>query len=178
MASKDEILKFAMNGGMFEINNVPKGLYIENSEIFNKIDTSKGKGNFYLQPNGVFFITKNKEPEIVETKKFRYNPNVQFATQSGPLLLVDGNINPMFQEQSKNLNIRNGVGILQNGNVVFAMSKKEVNFYNFALLFKELDCKSALYLDGFVSRTYFPEKNWIQEDGNFGVMIGVTESQK
>lgn len=173
--SKNENLKFATNGGMFEINNIPKGIYIENSRILNKIDPSKGNGNFYLQPNGVFYFTKNKEPNIVETEKFQYNPNIQFATQSGPILLINGNINPIFQEQSKNLNIRNGVGILENGNVVFVMSKTEVNFYNFALLFKELGCKNALYLDGFVSRTYFPEKKWVQEDGDFGVMIGVTQ---
>lgn len=176
--SKNENLKFAMNGGMFEINNIPKGLYIENSKILNKIDTSNGNGNFYLQPNGVFYLTKNNEAKIVETQKFRYNSNIQSATQSGPMLLINGNINPIFQEQSKNLNIRNGVGILENGNVVFVMSKTEVNFYNFALLFKELGCKNALYLDGFVSRTYLPEKKWMQEDGDFGVMIGVTNSEK
>lgn len=176
--SKNETLKFAMNGGMFEINNIPKGLYIENSKILNKIDTSRGNGNFYLQPNGVLYITKNHEPKIVETQQFRYNNNIQYATQSGPMLLINGNLNPIFREQSTNLNIRNGVGILENGNVVFVMSKKEVNFYNFALLFKELGCKNALYLDGFVSRTYLPEKNWVQEDGDFGVMIGVTDSEK
>lgn len=176
--SKNENLKFAMNGGMFEINNIPKGLYIENSKILNKIDTSNGNGNFYLQPNGVFYLTKNNEAKIVETQKFRYNSNIEYATQSGPMLLINGNLNPIFQEQSKNLNIRNGVGILENGNVVFVMSKTEVNFYNFALLFKELGCKNALYLDGFVSRTYLPEKKWMQEDGDFGVMIGVTNSEK
>lgn len=178
LESKNKKLRFAMNGGMFEVNNIPKGLYIENSKILNKIDTSAGDGNFYIQPNGIFYITQNKESQIVETKKFQYNTNIQFATQSGPILLKDGKVNPIFQEQSKNLNIRDGVGILDNGNVVFAMSKKEVNFYNFTLLFKGLGCKNALYLDGFVSRTYFPEKNWIQEDGDFGVMIGVTDSKK
>lgn len=176
--SNNEVLKFAMNAGMFEINNSPKGLYIQDSKILNNIDTLNGNGNFYLQPNGIFYISKNKIPQILETKKFIYNKDVDFATQSGPMLLINGSINPIFQEQSKNLNIRNGVGILENGNTVFVMSKKEVNFYNFALLFEELGCKKALYLDGFVSRIYFPEKNWIQEDGDFGVIIGVTESKK
>lgn len=176
--SKNENLRFAMNGGMFEINNIPKGLYIENLKILNKIDTSTGNGNFYLQPNGVFYITKSQTAKIVETRKFRYNSNIKYATQSGPLLLINGNLNPIFQEQSKNVNIRNGAGILENGNIVFVMSKTEVNFYNFSLLFKELGCKNALYLDGFVSRTYLPEKNWVQEEGDFGVMIGVTDSEK
>jgi uncharacterized protein YigE (DUF2233 family) len=59
--------------------------------------------------------------------------------------------------------------------LVFAMSKKEINFYDFAKYFKDLGCKNALYLDGFVSRTYLPEKNWKQEDGDFGVIIGVVK---
>ncbi|WP_264554492.1 phosphodiester glycosidase family protein [Flavobacterium sp. N1861] len=54
------------------------------------------------------------------------------------------------------------------------MSKKEINFYDFATYFKKLGCKNALYLDGFVSRTYYPEEKWIQTDGNFGVLIGIT----
>lgn len=171
-------LKFAMNGGMFEINNSPKGLYIENFKILNKIDTLSGKGNFYLNPNGVFYLTKKNDAELIETKAFKYNSNIKYATQSGPMLLVNEEINPIFQVHSKNVNIRNGVGILKNGDIVFIMSKKEVNFYNFASIFKELGCTKALYLDGFVSRAYYPEKKWIQKDGDFGVMIGVTESKK
>jgi len=32
-----------------------------------------------------------------------------------------------------------------------------------------------LYLDGFVSRTYLPEKKSLQEEGKFGVIIGEIE---
>lgn len=168
-------LRFAMNGGMFEPNNFSKGLYIENFNILKKIDTLAGKGNFYLEPNGIFYLTRNKDAEIIETKSFRNNPDIQYATQSGPLLLINGKVNPIFKKDSKNINIRNGVGILKNGNVIFIMSKIEVNFYNFASIFRELGCNKALYLDGFVSRTYCPEEKWVQKDGSFGVMIGVTE---
>ena len=171
-------LKFATNGGMFEANNFPKGLYIGNFKILNKIDTLSGTGNFYLKPNGIFYLTENNDAEIIETTTFRNNLKIKYATQSGPMLLINKEINPKFKKDSKNINIRNGVGILKDGNIVFIMSKKEVNFYNFAAIFKELGCKKALYLDGFVSRTYCPEQKWIQEDGNFGVIIGVTESKK
>lgn len=173
--SQNEKLIFAMNGGMFEPDNSPKGLYIENFKTLHPIDTSTGNGNFYLPPNGIFYITQNNKPEITETKKFIPSPDVKYATQSGPMLLIKGKINPAFQQHSENLNIRNGVGILENGEIIFAMSKKEVNFYDFASLFKEMGCETALYLDGFVSRTFLPEKNWAQKDGDFGVMIGVTE---
>ncbi|WP_077418938.1 phosphodiester glycosidase family protein [Chryseobacterium sp. JV274] len=176
--SEKQKLVFAVNGGMFEPDNSPKGLYIENFKILKPMDTLQGIGNFYLQPNGIFYLTQNNRAEISETKKFRQNKNIRYATQSGPMLITNGKINPIFQENSKNLNIRNGVGILENGDLIFAMSKKEINFYHLAQFFKNSGCKNALYLDGYVSRTYLPEKNWIQKDGNFGVMIGVTTSVK
>lgn len=175
--SGNEKLIFAMNGGMFEPDNSPKGLYIENFKLLKSIDTLNGSGNFYLPPNGIFYITKDNQAGIVETHKYKQNTTTRYATQSGPMLLINGKINPIFKEDSKNLNIRNGVGISENGDVIFAMSKKEINFHNLAQLFKEMGCKNALYLDGFVSRTYLPEKNWIQKDGNFGVIIGITAPQ-
>lgn len=166
-------LLFAMNGGMFKKDFSPQGLYIENRMIKQKIDTTSGNGNFYLKPNGIFSISKNVA-SISTTNDFNYN-DVDFATQSGPMLVVNGKIHPDFQENSKNLNLRNGVGVLPNGNVVFAISKEKINFYDFAKYFKQLGCKNALYLDGFVSRIYHPEKNIYQKDSNFGVMIGVLE---
>lgn len=171
----NEKLIFAMNGGMFESDNSPKGLYIENFKILNPIDTLQGSGNFYLVPNGIFYLTQKNQAGIIETKKYTQSPEIKYATQSGPMLLINGKINPVFKKDSKNLNIRNGVGILENGDLIFAMSKKEVNFYSFAQLFKEAGCNNALYLDGYVSRAYLPEKKWMQNDGNLGVIIGVTE---
>lgn len=166
-----------MNGGMYMPDNSPQGLFIQHNKTLNPLDTSSGYGNFYLKPNGVFYITTNKIAVIRKTSDFRDNGSVDFATQSGPMLVIDGVIHPSFKEGSPNLHIRNGVGILPDNKIVFAMSKEKINFYDFAKYFKDLGCKNALYLDGFVSRTYLPEKNWIQTDGNFGVIIGITDKQ-
>ena len=87
------------------------------------------------------------------------------------MMVIDGRIHPKFVKGSKNLNIRNRVGILPDGSVLFAMSKEKVNFYDFALFFKTHGCENALYLDGFVSRTYLPSKKWEQVEGDFGVII-------
>lgn len=174
LTSKNQKLKFAMNGGMFIQNNIPKGLYIENFKTLHAIDTLSGEGNFYLKPNGVFYLTEDNAPAVISTENFKMNSAIKFATQSGPMLVINGKINPVFHENSENLHIRNGVGILENGNPVFVMSKKKINFHRLASLFKSLGCKNALYLDGFVSRAYLPEENWIQADGDFGVMIGIT----
>ena len=87
------------------------------------------------------------------------------------MLLIDGHIHPKLTKGSSNLHIRNGVGVLPDGKLIFAMSKEKINFYDFATFFKNNGCQNALYLDGFVSRTYLPSKNWEQMDGNFGVII-------
>ena len=173
--NKNQKLLFAMNGGMYKQDNSPQGLFIENQITVTPLDTARGNGNFYLKPNGVFYITTNNIPVICRTTNFTDNGQIKYATQSGPMLVIDGQIHPAFKEGSANLNIRNGVGILPDDKIIFAMSKKEINFYDFANYFKSLGCKNALYLDGLVSRTYLPEKEWTQTDGNFGVIIGVTK---
>ena len=175
--SKKLTLTFAMNGGMFNKDFSPQGLFIQNKKTLAVLDTADGNGNFYLKPNGVFYITTDNIPFVCKTTDFKDNGKIKYATQSGPMLIVDGQIHSAFKDGSTNLNIRNGVGILPDNKVVFAMSKTEINFYDFAKYFQSLGCKNALYLDGFVSRTYLPEKKWIQTDGNFGVIIGVTEQK-
>lgn len=170
-------LVFAMNAGMYKQDNSPQGLFIENGNLVTALDTTSGSGNFYLKPNGIFYITVDNMTAICTTTDFLDNGNVKYATQSGPMLIIDGNIHPAFKQGSTNLNIRNGVGILPDGKIIFAMSKKEINFYDFANYFKKMGCRNALYLDGLVSRTYSPEQNWIQTDGNFGVIIGVTKNK-
>jgi uncharacterized protein YigE (DUF2233 family) len=171
--AQNKQLVFAMNAGMFKADNTPQGLYIQEGKEIYPMDKDSARGNFYLKPNGVFYTTTDNHAFICKTEDFVANAHTRFATQSGPMLLIGGKIHPAFTQGSTNVNIRNGVGILPNGQIVFAMSQKEINLYDFALYFQQLDCKNALYLDGFVSRTYLPSKNWEQLDGNFGVMIGV-----
>lgn len=176
--SKNATLLFVTNAGMYQVDNTPLGLFIQNGKTLSPLNTRSGSGNFYLKHNGVFYITTDNKAAVCETNNFTDKGTIKFATQSGPMLLVDGQIHSAFVKGSANLNIRNGVGILPNNNVVFAMSKDEINFYDFATYFQKLGCKNALYLDGFVSRTYLPGKHWVQTDGNFGVMVGVVEKNK
>jgi len=176
--SNNEELVFAANGGMYMEDRRPLGLYIEKGKKLSKLNNRKNaKGNFYLQPNGVFYIKKDSTSGVSETIKFD-TTNVLYATQSGPMLLIKGEFHPAFNKGSANLNIRNGVGILPNGNILFAMSKQRINFYDFAKYFKSKGCKNALYLDGFVSKTYLPEKDWVSGDGNFGIIIAETITKK
>lgn len=168
-------LVFAMNGGMYKTDNSPLGLYIENGIQQNRLNIGRGEGNFYLQPNGVFYLTGNNVPVVCTTSSFKENKGVLYATQSGPMLVINDTINPLFKQGSSNLNIRNGVGILPGNKVLFAISAVPVNFYDFACFFKNAGCSNALYLDGYVSRAYIPEKGRYDEDGDFGVLIAVTQ---
>lgn len=132
---KKELI-FAMNGGMYLKDQSPQGLYIENGLQITKIDTVQNAyGNFYMQPNGIFYITKNNIPFVSTTSNFIFCDSIKYATQSGPMLLIDDKIHPKFNKRSTSLHIRNGVGILPNGEVLFAKSKQEINFYDFATFF-------------------------------------------
>jgi len=175
LSKKKKTLLFAANAGMYRPDNSPQGLFIEEGKILAPLDTFNGKGNFYIKPNGIFYVDSLQHPYICTTEDFTYHTGIRYATQSGPVLVTNRKIHPAFNPRSANLNIRNGVGILPDERVVFIMSTEPVNFYDFAIAFRKTGCKEALYLDGFVSRTYLPEKQWIQTDGNFGVIIGITE---
>ncbi len=168
-------LRFAMNGGMYEADNKPLGLFITDGKIVTELNTRNAEGNFYLEPNGVFYITADRQAAVVTTENFQNNGQIKFATQSGPILLVDGNINPLFTQKSDNLYVRNGVCVLADGKIIFSISRLKVNFYDFAAHFQSLGCQNALYLDGFVSKMYLPEQNLNDLDGDFGVIIGIIE---
>jgi uncharacterized protein YigE (DUF2233 family) len=179
---KGDTLLYACNGGMYMQNQFPLGYYIENGNTLQKINTRNGTGNFYLKPKGVFYLGNNNLPVIqsIETQKDRDAMRLQkitYMTQSGPLLIHNNQINGLFTARSTNINVRNGAGILPNGNPYFAMSTYPVSFYDFAKHFKDKGCKEALYFDGFVSRTYCPQENYIQQGGNFGVMVGVVKKK-
>jgi uncharacterized protein YigE (DUF2233 family) len=176
--SKGETLIFGMNGGMYQGDYSAVGLLIIDKVTFHPINISSGGGNFYLKPNGVFCITTDNHPFICKTEDFKDNGKIKYATQSGPMLLIDGAIHPAFNMNSTNCNIRNGVGILPSGKILFAMSKTPVTFYQFARFFNNQGCKNALFLDGVVSEMYLPEMNLLHGIGNFGVLIGVTKKNE
>lgn len=165
-------LLFATNGGMYLKDQSPQGLYIENGKELSKLRTNSGYGNFYMFPNGVF--SRGQESfEIVVRDSFERNAQL-YATQSGPMLLIDGKIHSAFREGSGNKYVRSGVGLLDEHTAVFAISRATCNFYDFASLFKDhFKCADALYLDGAISKMYAPLLDRHDGGGNFGVIIGV-----
>jgi uncharacterized protein YigE (DUF2233 family) len=169
-------LLFAINSGTYEANNTPLGLHVEDGQILSKLNTSDGNGNFFLKPNGIFFITNNNRASILNTSSYRSidESNVDIALQSGPLLIENGNFHSLIKEDSPNKHIRSAVGYINNNTVVFAISNVAVNFYQMAEMLKfNFGCDDALLLDSVGSRMYLPELGRNTTTGELGGIIGV-----
>lgn len=172
----DEKLLFAMNAGMFDDHQAPVGLLIEKGVELHGANTRAGPGNFHLKPNGVFYVG----PEgagVMETARFlSQRPAADYATQSGPMLVIDGRIHPKIQPDGASQKIRNGVGVDREGKIDFVISNQPVTFYQFATLFKDkLGCDNALFLDGSVSALYAPNLNRKDFVTPLGPMVGVVQ---
>jgi uncharacterized protein YigE (DUF2233 family) len=178
VASEGGKVLFAANAGMFDPTSNPVGLFVQNGTVRFPLNLADGPGNFYLKPNGVFFIDTQHKAHVVESGDFatQLAPPV-WATQSGPLLVGGGDINPEFTPDSKNRKIRSGVGVTKSGEIIFALSKQPVTFYEFAELFRtKFQCPNALYLDGDISDFWTPGMKETEGQHHFGPMIGVIRS--
>jgi uncharacterized protein YigE (DUF2233 family) len=149
-------LLFATNGGMYHPDNSPVGLYVEEGRELVRANTSAGPGNFHMRPNGVFYLTE-EVAGILETSSFiKQRPQVDFATQSGPMLVRDGEVNARFVRYGGSRKYRAGVGTRDPNLVVFAISESEVSFDEFARLFRDkLRCMNALFLDGGSATSFY-----------------------
>jgi uncharacterized protein YigE (DUF2233 family) len=171
-------LNLAMNAGMFHEDLSPVGLYIEDGAEVMRLVTRDGPGNFGLLPNGVLCISDDRA-DVIESLRFaERTPDCRFATQSGPMLVIDGGLHPRFREHSASLNIRNGVGVSADGRrLVLAISDEPVNFHHFARLFRDrLATPNALYLDGRVSRLHAPGIDRSDFGFPVGPIIGIVET--
>lgn len=147
------------NGGMFHFGERPVGLHIENGRQYAPLDLSTGTGNFYLAPNGVFYVDA-QGAHVVESHAYAPAGTVQLATQSGPLLVSGNALHPSFTASSRNFAKRSGIGVLDPEHVVIAVSRQPVTFYATATLFRDvLHCPDALYLDGAISDFDAPRRS-------------------
>lgn len=166
-AMQDRTLLFAANAGIYDHAFRPLGLHVEDGATLRPLNTTRGnasRGNFAIQPNGIFHVDVDGNAGVVPTSEWRARGiEARLATQSGPMLVVEGEINPAFDAASRSLKLRSGVCARTPHEVVFAVSEAPVSFHAFARLFRDrIGCGDALYLDGTLSRL------WTQAEGYAG----------
>lgn len=177
LESEGKELIFATNAGMYHANRAPVGLYIEDGKQEMRLIPNAGPGNFGLLPNGVFCLRQGRA-DVFETLAFRdAGITCTSATQSGPMLVIDGELHPRFLTNSTSAYIRNGVGTSADGSrVVFAISRNAVTFHQFGSLFRDhLNLPSALYFDGNISRLHAPQIGRSDAGFMMGPIVGVVE---
>jgi uncharacterized protein YigE (DUF2233 family) len=178
-------LVFAINGGMFQTDFTPVGLHIEDGRELRPPNRSAAPAgmrpvpNFYKKPNGVFYLVDGAAG-VLDTETFLQRlPAVDHATQSGPMLVIEGQLHPALIEGSRDRTWRTGVGVSDGGMVHFAISEGHVNFFDFARLFRDgLGTPNALFLDGGRGTgIYAPElgRNDRSWHGGFGPIIGAVK---
>lgn len=175
LAEQGQTLGFAMNAGMYHSDRRPVGLYIENSEIRAPLQTRESFGNFGLLPNGLLCLT-DTGARVIETLRYqREQPVCRAATQSGPMLVIDGELHPRFLPDSTSRYIRNGVGTTTAGDrAIFAISRNPVTFHQFARFFRDaLALPQALYFDGNISRLHAPQLGRSDSGFRMGPVIGL-----
>lgn len=175
LARQNQRLGFAMNAGMYHSDRSPVGHYVEDGTTRAPVISREGPGNFGLLPNGIFCVEKSRA-RVIETRRFlRESPTCRYASQSGPMLVIDGRLHPRFLKNSDSRYIRNGVGVSSDGTKLwFAISRAPVNFHTFGSFFRDgLKARQALYFDGNISRLYAPGLG--RNDGGFpmGPIVGV-----
>ena len=174
LQAQGQQLGFAMNAGMYHQDRSPVGHYRQNGAEVMRVIPNAGPGNFGMLPNGVLCLNSG-EASVIETLAYNAaQPTCRDASQSGPMLVIDGKLHPRFLKDSTSRYIRNGVGVSEDGRTAyFAISNNTVTFYEFASLFRDrLKTPNALYFDGNISRLYAPDLN--RHDGGFpmGPIVG------
>ncbi|MBI5939097.1 MAG: phosphodiester glycosidase family protein [Caulobacterales bacterium] len=165
---------FAMNAGMYDPAGKPVGLFVAGGRTGHPLTTGGGEGNFFLLPNGVFWIDASGGAHVDETVAFAAaaRPPV-WATQSGPLLVASSKLHPKIAPEGVSRLIRNGVGV-KGGEAFFVISEQSVSFGRFARFLRDgLGCADALYLDGVVSSLWAPPLGRIDDRTDLGPLLVV-----
>ena len=174
-AADADPVAFAVNGGMFDNLGKPIGYYVEDGKRLKELNRARGLGNFHLLPNGVFYVD-GKDWRIRTADDFYENvtDRPDYGTQSGPMLVIDGELHPDIQDDGPSRYVRNAVGIDDEGRAHFVISGRPLSFGRLARYYRdELEVKNALYLDGAVSSLWDPARDRMDQRAPLGPLIVV-----
>lgn len=164
----------AMNGGMFDDDGQPIGYYVEDGRRLMQLNRNEGPGNFHLLPNGIFFGLRDGGWQVLSADAFaqQVSERPYFATQSGPMLVIDGRLHPAITNDGTSRYIRNAVGIDAHGRALFAISEEPVSFGKLARFYRDvLGARNALFLDGSVSQLWDPANGRLDDGAALGPLI-------
>ncbi|HZZ88591.1 MAG TPA: phosphodiester glycosidase family protein [Caulobacteraceae bacterium] len=163
---------FAMNAGMYAPDRSPLGLFVAASTTLKPLNRASGAGNFFLTPNGVFWIGADGAAHVEATGAFAAaDRRPVWATQSGPLLAQGGQLNPHITANGPSLAIRNAVGA-HGADAVFVISDDRVSFGRLARFMRDgLGCPDVLYLDGSISGLWAPGLGRLDQTHGLGTFV-------
>lgn len=175
--AKVEPFVFATNAGMYHEDLGPVGLYLEDGREMSPLNLGDAPGNFFMKPNGVFYVDRAGHAGVVESGTFVASGiKPALATQSGPMLVIDGSLHPRFEQDGASRYIRNGVGTNGGKQVIFAISRQPVSLGSFARLFRdELGIRNALFFDGAISALHDGSKYLVGGSHPTGPILAVRE---
>ncbi len=176
LGGRAERLRFAMNAGMYDQAGAPIGLYVEDGRQRRAINRRRGGGNFHLLPNGVFAVAPNGRVSVMKSADYDPATHPRWATQSGPMLVIDGALHPAIRANGDSLHIRNAVCVADPDSAWFVISEDPVSFGRLARFLRDaLGCRNALYLDGAVSSLW--DRPGARQDGRstLGPLVAVFE---
>jgi len=147
----------AINGGFFDPFDNPLGLRIEKGQLLNSLRP--------ISWWGVFYVLNNHRAYIDSQRDFTLAPNIDFAIQSGPRLIINGRIPPL----KDSFDARSALCINKPGNVIIAITQNAAPTpTQFAQLLQRpttkngLGCYNALNLDGGSSSQLYANVNGFQ----------------
>lgn len=163
----------SFNGSFFGEDFRPVTLLKSEGKILHKLS----KANLV---NGVFVITKDNQPKLIEAEKYTDDDKIDFAIQNGPILLDENGESQIISDTGK-MASRTALGVDNENNVVLLIMKdslftsgNSITLYKFAELlqkwsaFRKMGLNSVLNLDGgpstgvMIGTHYFPEMDKVQ----------------
>lgn len=177
----------ATNAGMFEVarsgarrDSVPLGLHVERGAVLRGLNQRRvrrgeaGWGNFYVTPNAVFAIGRDRRASVRESSRVRgREAALAHATQSGPALVLEGRLHPAFAAPGGRRLPRNGAGVCTDGRVAIVYASA-ATLHEMATLFRDrLRCPNATYLDGSISGLAVPGEGFRVENGRYVGILAV-----